>query len=75
MKKIKKEELSTLQKIVRAINQAQLAVGTLELQKQNAVADAQGLIGQLRIEKQKLEKQYGDKEINISTGELTNATN
>ena len=75
MKKVTKKELESLQTLVKHINQAQLAVGTLELQKQNAVLDAQGLISKLRIEKQLLEKKYNGQEIDIMTGGLTNATN
>jgi|TARA_B100000900_G_scaffold362477_1_gene335761 hypothetical protein len=75
MKKVTKKELESLQTLVKHINQAQLAVGTLELQKQNAVLDAQGLISKLRMEKQLLEKKYDGQEIDIMTGGLTNATN
>jgi len=75
MKKVTKKELESLQTLVKHINQAQLAVGTLELQKQNAVLDAQGLISKLRMEKQLLEKKYNGQEIDIMTGGLTNATN
>jgi hypothetical protein len=75
MKKVTKKELESLQTLVKHINQAQLAVGTLELQKQNAVLDAQGLIGKLRMEKQVLEKKYDGQEIDLMTGELTHATN
>ena len=48
MKKVTKKELESLQTLVKHINQAQLAVGTLEMQKQHAVLDAQSLIGKLR---------------------------
>ena len=75
MKKVTKKELESLQTLVKHINQAQLAVGTLELQKQNAVLDAQGLINKLRMEKQLIEKKYDGQEIDIMTGGLTNATN
>ena len=42
-----------------------LAVGTLEMQKQHAVLDAQNLIGKLRAEKQLLEKKYDNQEIDL----------
>ena len=75
MKKVTKKELESLQTLVKHINQAQLAVGTLEMQKQHAVLDAQTLIGILRAEKQLLEKKYDNQEIDLMTGELTHASN
>ena len=75
MKKVTKKELQTLQGFVQKINQAQLAIGTLELQKQGAIAEAQNNIGALRAEKELLEKKYNGQQIDITTGELVNATN
>ena len=75
MKKVTKKELESLQTLVKHINQTQLAVGTLEMQKQQAVLEAQGFIAKLRAEKQILEKKYDGQEIDIMTGGLTNATN
>ena len=74
MKKVTKKELESLQTLVKHINQAQLAVGTLEMQKQHAVLDAQSLIGKLRAEKQLLEKKYDGQEIDLMTGELTHSS-
>ncbi len=75
MKKVTKKELDSLQVLVSHINKAQLAVGALEMQKQHAVLDAQNLIGRLRVEKQLLEKKYNGQDVDLMTGELTNASN
>lgn len=75
MKKVTKKELSSLQVLVNHINNAQLGVGALEMQKQRAVLDVENLIGKLRVEKQLLEKKYNGQEIDLVTGELTNASN
>jgi hypothetical protein len=74
MKKVTKKELESLQTLVKHINQTQLAVGTLEMQKQQAVLEAQGFIAKLRAEKQILEKKYDNQQIDLITGELTNGS-
>lgn len=75
MKKVTKKELESLQTLVSYINKAQLGVGALEMQKQRAVLDVENLIGKLHVEKELLEKKYKGQEIDLITGELTNASN
>jgi|TARA_R100000030_G_scaffold46580_1_gene35192 hypothetical protein len=75
MKKVTKKELESLQTLVSRINQAQLAIGAIEMQKQRAIIDAQGLISKLQVEKQLLEKKYDGQEIDLMTGGLSHASN
>jgi len=75
MKKVTKKELETLQGLVSRINQGTFNVGNVELQKKNMIDELHGLIAQLEAEKQVLQKKYGDKEINVMTGEIIDAAN
>ena len=75
MKKVTKKELETLQGLVSRINQGTFNVGNVELQKKNMIDELHGLIAALEAEKQVLQKKYGDKEINVMTGEIIDATN
>jgi hypothetical protein len=75
MKKVTKKELETLQSLVSRINQGTFNVGNVELQKKNMIDELHGLIAALEAEKQVLQKKYGDKEINVMTGEIIDAAN
>jgi hypothetical protein len=75
MKKVTKKELETLQGLVSRINQGTFNVGNVELQKKNMIDELHGLIAQLEAEKQVLQKKYGDKEINVMTGEIIDVSN
>jgi hypothetical protein len=75
MKKVTKKELETLQGLVSRINQGTFNVGNVELQKKNMIDELHGLIAALEAEKQVLQKKYGDKEINVMTGEIIDAAN
>lgn len=75
MKKVTKKELETLQGLVSRINQGTFNVGNVELQKKNMIDELHGLIAALEAEKQVLQKKYGDKEINVMTGEIIDASN
>ena len=75
MKKATKKELETLQGLVSRINQGTFNVGNVELQKKNMIDELHGLIAALEAEKQVLQKKYGDKEINVMTGEIIDAAN
>ena len=75
MKKVTKKELETLQGLVSRINQGTFNVGNVELQKKNMIDELHGFIAQLEAEKQVLQKKYGDKEINVMTGEIIDASN
>ena len=75
MKKVTKKELETLQSLVSRINKGTFNVGNVELQKKNMIDELHGLIAALEAEKQVLQKKYGDKEINVMTGEIIDAAN
>lgn len=69
MAKIKDEQLKKLQEQVNTINQNQLQIGNLEVQKHTLVHNGAELQNQLRDFQDELEKEYGKVSINISTGE------
>lgn len=69
MAKIKDEQLKKLQEQVNTINQNQLQIGNLEVQKHTLVHNGVELQNQLRGFQDELEKEYGKVSINISTGE------
>ena len=69
MAKIKDEQLKQLQEQVNTINQNQLQIGNLEVQKHTLVHNGVELQNQLREIQDELEKEYGKVSINISTGE------
>lgn len=67
--------METLQGLVSRINQGTFNVGNVELQKKNMIDELHGLIAALEAEKQVLQKKYGDKEINVMTGEIIDVSN
>ena len=67
---IKDEQLKELQKVVTAINKLQLDIGTMEVQKHNALhAIFQGN-EKLNELQDKLKEQYGTNDINIQNGTI-----
>ena len=75
MKKVTEEELSKLQGLVSAINEGQATIGGLEMQK----ASVMGVVAATREELNKMQAElketYGDVNINLSSGEITDADN
>jgi hypothetical protein len=69
MAKITDEQLKQLQEQVNTINQNQLQIGNLEIQKHSLIHNGVELQNQLRGIQDELEKEYGKVTINISTGE------
>jgi len=69
MAKITDEQLKQLQEQVNTINQNQLQIGNLEVQKHTLVHNGVELQNQLRVIQDELEKEYGKVTVNISTGE------
>jgi len=69
MSKITDEQLKQLQEQVNTINQNQLQIGNLEVQKHTLVHNGVELQNQLRVIQDELEKEYGKVTVNISTGE------
>jgi hypothetical protein len=67
---IKDEQLKELQKVVTAINKLQFDIGTMEVQKHNALhAIFQGN-EKLNELQDKLKEQYGTNDINIQNGTI-----
>jgi len=69
-KKLKKEDLTNLQVAVNKVNQIQLQVGGLELQKHelmHTIAKAQTELANVQND---LKEKYGDISVDINTGEI-----
>jgi hypothetical protein len=69
-KKLKKEDLTNLQVAVNKVNQIQLQVGGLELQKHelmHTIAKAQTELADVQND---LKEKYGDISVDINTGEI-----
>lgn len=69
MAKITEKQLETIQQKVNVINQNQLNIGNLEVQKSTLINNAVALQNDLKSFQDELEKEYGKVSINISTGE------
>ena len=70
-KKIEKEELESIQNLVKQINSGQLQIGQLETQKHmllHQIADVQKGLKNLQED---LEKEYGKVNVNIEDGTIT----
>lgn len=71
IKKIKKEELESIQTLVKQINSGQLQIGQLETQKHmllHQIAEVQKGLKNLQDD---LEKEYGKINVNIEDGTIT----
>lgn len=75
MKKIKKDELSKLQELVNSIQEAQSQLGGLELQKHQIIAAANAARELLNDVQRELQEKYGEVNISLATGEITDADN
>tara|TARA_Y100001963_G_C6676640_1_gene397761 strand:+ start:691 stop:993 length:303 start_codon:yes stop_codon:yes gene_type:complete len=69
--KISKEHLEEVQKVVNAINRAQMDLGQMEVRKHSALHFIAGQNDELVIIKDKFEKEYGTTDINLETGVIT----
>ena len=74
VKKITEDELKLVQEKVGAINQLQMQVGGLEVQKQMAVAQVQVVQGELSEVQKGLEEAYGQVSVNLQDGTITEIT-
>ena len=68
--KISEEELKELQNVVSAINKLQFDIGTMEVQKHNALHALFQGNEQLRAVQEDLEKKYGTADINVQDGSI-----
>ena len=75
MKKVTEEELSKLQELVSAINEGQATIGGLEMQKASIMGAVAATREELNKMQAELKETYGDVNINLSSGEITDADN
>ena len=69
-KKLKKDELTQLQAAVNKVNQVQLQVGGLELQKHELIHTMSSAQAELSSVQNILKDKYGDISVDISTGQI-----
>ena len=71
-KQLTQEELVTIQELNSEFNKAKMAIGEVELQKQNIVRHIDELKLQFSAHEKQLVEKYGaDAVINLQTGEVT----
>lgn len=69
---VTQEELTKIQELNSEFNQAKMAIGDVELQKQQIIRHIEELKAQFSAHEQSLIEKYGaDAVINIQTGEVT----
>jgi len=71
VKKITDEELKSVQEKVNAINQVQMQIGGLEVQKNIALDTIKGSQMDLQAIQKELEDKYGKVTVNLQTGAIT----
>ena len=71
VKKITDEELKSVQEKVNNINQAQMQVGGLEVQKNVALETLKGLQMDLQVIQKDLEEKYGKVSVNLTDGTIS----
>jgi uncharacterized protein YoxC len=70
-KKVTDEQLKELQETVNKLNQMQMQIGGLELQKHELAHAIVEINDDLQNTRKELEKEYGNVSINISDGTIT----
>ena len=71
VKKITDEELKSVQEKVNAINQVQMQIGGLEVQKNMGIETLKGHQQELQVVQKQLEDKYGKVSVNLTDGTLT----
>ena len=71
VKKIKKQELESIQTLVKQINNGQSQIGQIETQKHMILHQIGEVQKNLRDFQLKLEEEYGEVNINIENGTIT----
>ena len=71
VKKITDEELKSVQEKVNKINQAQMQVGGLEVQKNVALEQIKALQMDLQVIQKELEEKYGQVTVNLTDGTIS----
>ena len=69
--KITDEELKSIQEKVNKINQAQMQVGGLEVQKNVALEQIKTLQMDLQVIQKELEEKYGQVTVNLTDGTIS----
>tara|TARA_R100000734_G_C3288005_1_gene80327 strand:+ start:466 stop:753 length:288 start_codon:yes stop_codon:yes gene_type:complete len=69
--KITDEELKSVQEKVNKINQAQMQVGGLEVQKNVALEQIKALQMDLQVIQKELEEKYGQVTVNLTDGTIS----
>jgi hypothetical protein len=69
--KITDEELKSVQEKVNSINQAQLQIGGLEVQKASALEAVKIAQMDLQVIQKELEEQYGKVSVNLQDGTIS----
>jgi hypothetical protein len=72
-RKVSEEQLEKLQKFVGAINEGQLQLGGLEMQKADVLSQIAAIRSELNEVQAELKEEFGDVTIDIKTGEVTDA--
>lgn len=70
-KKIKEEQLTKLQELVRSFNQHQLKLGELEIEKHGVLHSVSNVQQNLQEYQEELIKEYGDVIIDINDGKIS----
>jgi hypothetical protein len=68
--KITDEELKSIQEKVNSINQVQMQVGGLEVQKTTAIEILKGFQQEMQVIQADLEKKYGKVSVNLTDGTI-----
>ena len=71
VKKITDEELKSVQGKVNVINQAQMTVGGLEVQKASAMEQLKAAQQELQVIQKDLEEKYGKVSVNLTDGTIS----
>jgi len=71
VKKITDEELKSVQEKVNAINQVQMQIGGLEVQKTLGIETLKNHQQELQVIQKQLEDKYGKVSVNLTDGTLT----
>jgi len=69
-KKISKENLNKLQSLIKSLNQAQMDIGAVELQKIQAISMFNSVNNAFTQLQQELREKYGDVDINAIDGTI-----
>lgn len=69
--KITEEQLKKLQGLVSQINNVQMQVGAIEIQKHELNHQASNIQNDLKEYQKELEQEYGNISVNLQDGEIT----